>query len=186
MKVMRLAGLFAAALLLTACEPSPKEATELFISDLKAGNWKSCASFFTPELKEAFAKEAENWPVLVFAQTYYADSVNCEFLKYETKEGKAHALISYTWRWLRVPLVPGTIMLDIVWRPMGGKWRIENIYATSHWDMLLPAGPDTPPELLGKAKPTNFGLRYVMQYTKSESWDSLGSTIEKYLETWYR
>ena len=69
MTATRLASLILAVIFLTACEPSPKEATELFISDLKAGNWKSCASFFTPELKEAFTKEAENWPVLAFAQT---------------------------------------------------------------------------------------------------------------------
>ncbi|MBR5946934.1 hypothetical protein IKZ80_07605 [bacterium] len=186
MKAMRLTGLLAAALILTACEPSPKEAAELFVYDLKAGNWKGCASFFTPELREAFAKESESWPILAFAQTFYTDGVNCEFLKYETKEGKAHTLISYTWRWLRVPIVPGSVYFDLVWRPMDGKWRIENIYATSHWDMLPLVCADSPKEIINKAQPTTCGLRYVKPYRESESWESLGRTTEQYLETWYR
>ena len=186
MKAIHLASLFAAALLLTACEPSPKEATELFISDLRAGNWQSCASFMTPELKEAFAKEVKNWPVLAFAQTFYTDSVRCEFLKYETKEGKAHTLVSYSWRWLRMPIYPGNIIFDIIWQPKDGKWRIENIFATSHWEMLSLVDKNSPPEVLEKAHPTTCGLRCIKSYRESESWDKLGLTLEKYLETWYR
>ena len=185
MTAIRLASLILAVIFLTACEPSPKEATELFISDLKAGNWKSCASFFTPELRAAFEKEAENWPVLAFAQSYYSDSVNCSFLKYETKEGKAHTVVSYTWRWTRAPM-PSSVILDLIWRPMDGKWRIENIYATSHWDMLLPVAENSPESVLSKAHLSTCGLRYHEPYRGSDSWDELGSKMEKYLETWYR
>ena len=185
MTAIRLASLLLAVIFLTACEPSPKEATELFLTDLKAGNWKGCASFFTPELKAAFEKEAENWPVLAFAQSYYSDSVNCSFLKYETKEGKAHTVISYAWRWTRAPM-PNSVVLDLVWRPMDGKWRIENIFASSHWDMLLPADKNSPESVLGRAHPSTCGLRYQEPYCGDDSWEELGLKMEKYLETLYR
>jgi hypothetical protein len=69
---------------------------------------------------------------------------------------------------------------------MDGKWRIENIYATSHWDMLLPVAENSPESVLSKAHLSTCGLRYHEPYRGSDSWDELGSKMEKYLETWYR
>ena len=185
MRIIRIGLFLTAAWLLSGCEPSPKEAAEIFCRDLEAGNWEKCGQLMTPELREAFKKECRNWPVLCFAQAYYSDKFKCRFLKYETKLGQAHTLIGYSWTWNRAP-VPGNVMLDLIWRPTNGCWRIEDIFASSHFDMLLPVKTNSPPELKEKALLTGCGLRYQKAYRENESWQDLGKALEDYLTTWYK
>ena len=172
MKFIRFCGLVSLVALLSACEPSPKEATALFCDDLKAGSFKELLMYMTPELRDSIRSESVKCPVLAFAQSYYSDETRCEFLKYETRDGKAHTLVSYFWRWTRTPL-PNNVVFDLVWRLTDKGWRIENIYASSHWDMLLPEEP-------GSAKLA------PMPYREHESWEKLAQKMETYLETWYR
>ena len=172
MNFIRFCGLASLAVLLSACEPSPKEAAALFCDDLKAGSFRELLMYMTPELRDSMRSESAKWPVLAFAQSYYVDEVRCEPIKYETKEGKAHTLVSYSWRWTRTPL-PNNVIFDLVWDLTDKGWRIENVYASSHWDMLLPEEP-------GSAKLAQT------PYREHESWDKLAQKMETYLETWYR
>jgi hypothetical protein len=184
MRILKFCLLLPAAWLLCACEPSPREAAEIFCRELEAGNWGACGRLMTPELREDLKEESRGWPILLFAQSYYSDEIKCRLLKYETKNGRAHTLVNYSWRWNRVPM-PGSVILDLVWRPTNGCWRVENVYATSHFDLLLPVTGETPPELRAQARLTGCGLRYQKPCRDSLGWRELGKTLEDYLATWY-
>lgn len=184
MRIPKFCFFLALSWLLSACEPSPKEAAEIFCRDLESGSWSECGRFMTPELRKEMESESKNWPKLRFAVSYYTDGKECRLLKYETKEGKAHTLISYSWRFSRAPM-PGSVLLDLVWRPADGCWRIEDIFASSHFDMLMPVTSNSPPEALEKAHLSSCGLIYQQPYRETESWQSLGKALEGYLKTLY-
>ena len=184
MRTLQFCLLLPAAWLLCACEPSPREAAEIFCRDLEKGDWQSCARLMTPELRASVAKAFESWPLLRFSMSYYTDEKKCEFLRYETRDGKAHTLVSYSWRFAKAP-VPGSVFLDLVWRPADERWRIEDIYASSHFDMLLPVTAATPPEAAEKAHFSSSGFSYTIPYRGDEDWQSLGGVLENYLKNWY-
>lgn len=184
MRISKLCFFLAASCLMTACEPSPREAAEMFCRDLEAGGWRECGQLMTRELRREIECESKGWPRLLFAVSYYTDSRKCRLLKYETREGKAHTLISYSWRFTRAPM-PGNVLLDLVWLPTNGCWRIENIFASSHFDMLLPVTTNSPPDIREKAHLSSCGLVYQKPYREAESWQSLGRALEGYVKTLY-
>lgn len=173
-------------LLLAACEPGPQEAAVLFARDFAARDWEGCARWLTPELRERVERKLPEWPIATFATSYYLDTNACTYLKYVTRQNKAHTILRWTWKWSRLPFTNGNSVLDLRWEREGGRWRISDISLNSHWAMFLPAAAATNDLERQEVRPTPYGPRFPRIYSRGEDWDSFGDSMEEYLATWYR